>query len=121
MTIESQTHKNLQWCQYIMADTRVLSSTVWAWNGEDLIVLTRSIKIKVEVIPAHWNKFWGPTESLLWRWRGGNVVNASMLAQIVTMLAQIVDESSYITALSNNGSYLTTRSSPFQVHTVDNL
>ena len=119
MIIESQTHKNLQWCQYIMADARVLSSTVWAWNGEDLIMLTRSTKMMGEVIPAHWNKFWGPTDSLLRR--GGNVATASMSAQIVTMPAHIVEESSYITVLSNNGSYLTTRSSPFQAHTVDNF
>ena len=74
-----------------------------------------------EVILAHWNNIWGTTESLLRRRRGGNVATASMLAQIVTMPAQTVDESSYITVLSNNGSYLITRSSPFQAHTVDPL
>ena len=104
-----------------MADARVFSSTVWAWNGEDLIMHTRSTKMMGEVIPAHWNKFWGQTDSLLRRGRGGNVATASMSAQIVTMPAQIVEESSYITVFSNNGSYLTTRSSPFQAHTVDNF
>ena len=65
-----------------------------------------------EVIPAHRNKFWGPTESFLRRRE--NVATASMSAQID-------DESSYITVFSYNGSYLTTRSSPFQAHTVDKV
>ena len=99
-----------------MADARVLSSTLWSWNGEDLIMLTRSIKVIGEVIPSHWNKFWWPAESLLRRGKGENVVTASMSAQTVKMPAQIADESSYITVLSNNGSYLTTRSSTFQAH-----
>ena len=37
------------------------------------------------VISAHWNKYWGPIESLLRR--GGNVATASMSAQIVTIPA----------------------------------
>ena len=74
MTIKLQTHKNLQWYHNIMEDARVLSITVWACNGEDLIVLTWSIKMMSEVIPKHWNKFWGPTELLLRR--GGNVATA---------------------------------------------
>ena len=100
----------VSWCQYIMEDARVLLSTVWVWNGEDLIMLTRSTKMMSEIIPAHWNEFWGPTESLLRR--GENVATASMSAQIAV-------ESSYIMVLSNNSSYLTTKSSPFQAHTVD--
>ena len=38
-----------------------------------------------------------------------------------TMPTQIVDKSSYVKVLSNNGSYLAAKSSPFQVHTVDPL
>ena len=51
--------------------------------------LLEALKIMGEVIPVHWNKFWGTTESLLRR--GGNVATVSMSAQITTMPALIVD------------------------------
>ena len=50
-------------------DQQVLSSTVWAWNGEDLIMLIGSYKIGEGGNASTLERVLGSTESLLGRGR----------------------------------------------------
>ena len=60
-----------------MANHQVLSSTIWAWNGEDLIMLIGSNKIGEGRNARALERVLGSTESLLGRGRGNKAVTAT--------------------------------------------
>ena len=58
-------------------DQQVLSLTVWAWNGEDLIMLIESNKIGEGANVSALERVLESTESLLGRGRGNKTVTAT--------------------------------------------